>query len=124
MPITRPHRRIPRTTLAAGYCFNAAVLVAWALLGEPYGLDLDNVSDAMFDMSQFTKSKYGICLHPLGEELTVEGLENMIVTRRFDFPNGYLGYPPEKLPKIEEGQWEVRVREILVKEGLLYIDLF
>ncbi len=104
MPITRPHHRIPRTTLVAGYCLNAAVLVAWAqhVLGEPYYLD--SVSDAMLDMSQFTTRKYGIFLHPLGEELTVEGLENMIVTRCFDFPKGYLGYPEDKLPKIEEGQ--------------------
>ncbi|KAF8900385.1 hypothetical protein CPB85DRAFT_1439567 [Mucidula mucida] len=103
MPITRPHRRIPRTTLVAGYCFNVAV-VAWAqhVLGEPYGHDLDSVSDAMFDMSQFTKSMYGIFLHPLGEELTVEGLENMIATRRFDFPKYYLGYPQERLPEIAE----------------------
>ncbi|KAF9022330.1 hypothetical protein BDZ89DRAFT_1070726 [Hymenopellis radicata] len=130
MPITRPttrvDRRIPRTVLVAGYCFNAEVLVKWAqhVLGRPYGQDFDSVSDAMFDMSKVTKSKYDLILHPIGEELTVEALENMIITQSFDFPKGYLGYPPHRLPNIEEGPWEARVREVLIKEGLSPNDFY
>ncbi|KAF9002222.1 hypothetical protein BDZ89DRAFT_1081482 [Hymenopellis radicata] len=129
MPITRPttrvDRSIPRTTLVAGYCFNAEVLLKWAqrVLG-PYGQDLNDVANAMFDMSEFTKNKYDLILHPMGEELTVEALENMIVTQSFDFPRGYLGYPPHRLPNIEEGPWEARVREVLVKEGLSPNDFY
>ncbi len=81
MPITRPtvdvDRRIPRTTLVAGYCFNAEVLLRWVrhVLGDHYGEDLNDVANAMFDMSEFIKDQYDLVLHPLGEELTAEALE-------------------------------------------------
>ncbi|KAF9002223.1 hypothetical protein BDZ89DRAFT_1081484 [Hymenopellis radicata] len=116
MPITRPtthvDRRIPRTMLVAGYCFNAEVLVKWAR------------HNAIFAMSKVTKNKYDIILHPLGEEPVVEALENMIITQSFDFPQGYLGYPQDRLPQVEEGPWEARVREVLIKEGLSSDDFY
>ncbi|KAF9022334.1 hypothetical protein BDZ89DRAFT_1115538 [Hymenopellis radicata] len=130
MPITRPttrvDRRIPRTTLVAGYCFNAGVLVKWArhVLGKPYAQDLDGVENAIFDMSKVTKNKYDLILHPMGEEPVVDALENMIITQSFDFPHGYLGYPQDRLPGVEEGPWEARVREVLIKEGLSPNDFY
>ncbi|KAF9022333.1 hypothetical protein BDZ89DRAFT_1115537 [Hymenopellis radicata] len=123
---SRVDRSIPRTMLVAGYCFNAQVLLKWArhVLKTPYGEELNDVANAMFDMSEVTKNKYDIILHPLGEELTAEALENMIITQYFDFPKGYLGYPQDQLPKVEEGPWEARVREVLIKEGLSPNDFY
>ncbi|KAF8900393.1 hypothetical protein CPB85DRAFT_1325843 [Mucidula mucida] len=121
MPITRPtvdvDRRIPRTTLVAGYCFNTEVLHSWArhVIGDHYGEDLNDVADAMFDMSEFIKDQYDLVLHPLGEELTAEA---------FDFLRGYLGYPQERLPEIDEGPWEARLREALIREGLSPDDFY
>ncbi len=130
MPITQLNvrdvdRSILRTTLVAGYCFNTEVLLRWArhVLGDHYGEDLNDVANAMFDMSEFIKDKYDLVLHPLGEELTAEALENMIITQSFDFLRGYLGYLQERLPEIDAGPWDACVREVLVRVGLLYSHL-
>ncbi|KAF9022319.1 hypothetical protein BDZ89DRAFT_1070712 [Hymenopellis radicata] len=99
MPITRPTTRVD----LAGYCFNAEVLVKWAqhVLEGPMG----RISTAYRMLcSTCPKSPRA------REELTVEALENMISPRASIFRG---------LPNIEEGPWEARVREVLIKKVCL-----
>ncbi len=118
----RVDRNIPCTDLIAGYCFNADALLKLArhALGKPYENDLEGVETAVYDVMKLFRSKYKMRLYAIsGDEPVVEELKNMIISQVFNFPQGYLGYPPDRLPKVEEGPSEVRVREILVKEGML-----
>ncbi|KAF8900392.1 hypothetical protein CPB85DRAFT_160671 [Mucidula mucida] len=121
--LRRVDRNIACTDLIAGYCFNADALLKLArhALGKPYQNDLEGVETAVYDVTKLFRSKYKMRLYAIsGDEPIVEELENMIISQVWDFPKGYLGYPQDRLPKVEEGPLEVRVREILVKEGMLH----
>ncbi|KAK0505364.1 hypothetical protein EDD18DRAFT_334561 [Armillaria luteobubalina] len=104
----------PRTRLQGGFIIDCATAIDWASRIRSRKLTMEEIG-FVWVLIESRVQEFGSRFSFVGPVLYEEF---MVVTRRLTFPSGYLGMPPEEIPRFHEAEKERVVRELLKDDGL------